>query len=132
MKFVCLGYFDEAAWQMLPESRRETLVTDCLQYDEELKRAGHWRGGEALQSHLNGATIRIQDGSVAVTDGPFAESKEQIGGILYLEARDLNHAIALMSRHPGLCVGPFEIRPVDEDFMKFAAQLAQTLPRSNP
>ena len=71
--------------------------------------------GEALQGPRNAATLRWQDGKVMVTDGPYAETKEQIGGILLLEARDLNHAIQLMSKHPGVRLGgPFEIRPSAE------------------
>ena len=81
---------------------------------DELRRGGHFAGGEILQGPRNAATLRFRDGAVTVTDGPFAETKEQIGGILFLEARDLNEAIQLMSRHPGVRVGPFEIRPVDD------------------
>ena len=87
----------------------------CFAYQDELTRGGHFKGGELLQAPRNAATLRFRDGAVTVTDGPFAETKEQIGGILFLEARDLNEAIQLVSRHPGLRVGPFEIRPV-EDF----------------
>ena len=111
MKYVCLGYIDEARWNALPEAERNATMDRCIAYDEELRRRGHFAGGEALQSYRNAATLRYRDGTVAVTDGPFAETKEQLGGILFLEARDLNEAIQLMSRHPGVRVGPFEIRP---------------------
>jgi hypothetical protein len=114
MRYVCLGYFDEARWESLPESERNATMDRCLAYDEELQRGGHNAGGEVLQSAQNAATLRFRDGAVTVTDGPFAETKEQIGGILFLEARDLNEAIQLISRHPGVRVGPFEIRPVDD------------------
>lgn len=113
MKYICLGYFDETEWNKLERQARDALVAACRAYDEELKRSGHWAGGEALQSARNAVTLRHGDGRVLVTDGPFPETKEQIGGILYLEARDLNEAIQLMSRHPGVRVGPFEIRAVD-------------------
>jgi hypothetical protein len=86
----------------------------CFAYDEELRRGGHFVGGEALQDARNAATLKFRDGAVTVTDGPFAETKEQLGGILFLEARDLNEAIQLMSRHPGVRMGPFEIRPADD------------------
>ena len=115
MKFICLGYFDETQWDRLSEAEQATLMTDCFAYDDELRRGGHFIGGEALQSVRNAATLRYQNGQVVVTDGPFAETKEQIGGILMLEARDLNHAIQLMSHHPGVRSGPFEIRPADEE-----------------
>jgi hypothetical protein len=114
MKYVCLGYIDHARWASLPEAERNALIDSCFSYDDELRRGGHFAGGEALQDARNAATLRFRDGQVAVTDGPFAETREQIGGILVLEARDLNEAIRLMSRHPGVRVGPFEIRPVDD------------------
>ena len=71
-------------------------------------------GGEALQSDDTSVTLRYRDGRVDATDGPYAETKEQIGGILILEADDMDHAVELMSRHPGVRIGPFEIRPADE------------------
>lgn len=114
MKYVCLGYIDHAHFDSLPENERNALIDECFAYDDELRRGGHFAGGEALQQAHNAATLRFRDGAVTVTDGPFAETKEQIGGILFLEARDLNEAIQLMSRHPGVRVGPFEIRPAED------------------
>ena len=84
-------------------------------YDDELRRGGHFRGGEALKGVRDAATVRSRDGKVTVTNGPFAETKEYLGGIMFLEARDLNHAIQLMSRHPGIRTGAFEIRPANEE-----------------
>lgn len=114
MKYVCLGYIDLARFDALPEHERHALMDQCFAYDDELRRNGHFVGGEALQAARNAATLRFRDGAVTVTDGPFAETKEQLGGILFLEARDLNEAIQLMSRHPGVRVGPFEIRPAED------------------
>ena len=111
MKYVCLGYSEEAMWERLPPAEIDAIVAECVAYDDELKRGGHYVRGEALQVSRNAATLRWQGGKVTVTDGPFAETKEQIGGLLVLEARDLNHAIQLMSKHPGVRAGPFEIRP---------------------
>lgn len=115
MKFICLGFMDEASWRALPESERNSFMEKCFAYDDELRRGGHFLGGEALQSAGNAATVRQRDGQVIVTDGPFAETKEQIGGILFLEARDLNHAIQLMAKHPGIRAGGFEIRAANEE-----------------
>ncbi|WP_036945723.1 YciI family protein [Pseudanabaena sp. PCC 6802] len=115
MKFICLGYMEESKWDEMPESDRSAIITECLAYDDELRRGRHFIGGEALQSVRNAATLQYRHGNVAVTDGPYAETKEQLGGFLILEARDLNHAIQLMSRHPGVRYGSFEIRPVDEE-----------------
>jgi hypothetical protein len=115
MKYICLGYIEDGKWDALTESQRKSMMEECFAYDDELRKNGHFLGGEALQSAHNAATLRWQGGKVLVTDGPYAETKEQIGGILLLEANDLNHAIQLMSKHPGVRLGgPFEIRPSAE------------------
>ncbi len=115
MKYICLGYMEEKIFQGFSESERNNFVDKCFTYDEELKRSGRYVSGEALQPALNASTLRIRSGKVTVTDGPFAETKEQIGGIMILEADDLNHAIQLMSKHPSLALsrggGSWEIRP---------------------
>ena len=111
MKFVCLGYIDAGKFGNLPESERNAMVDGCFAYDDVLRREGHFAGGEALQPASTAVTLRFQHGKVMVTDGPYTETKEQIGGILILEADDLDHAVRLMSKHPGVRIGPFEIRP---------------------
>jgi len=111
MKYICLGYMDPTRWETMSESERDAFVDDCFTYDDVLRKNGHFAGGEALQPAESAVTLRFQHGKVAVTDGPYTETKEQLGGILILEADDLNHAIQLMSRHPGVRGGPFEIRP---------------------
>lgn len=115
MRFVCLGYYDEAWMEGKSEEELSAAMEECFAYDDELRRGGHFIGGQALQHASQAVTLRTLNGQVDVTDGPFAETKEQIGGLLFLEARDLNHAIALISRHPGIGMGPFEIRPVNEE-----------------
>lgn len=95
----------------MSERERNEMLDECFSYDDFLRKNGHFAGGEALQPPQTATTLRSKNGKVAVTDGPYAETKEQIGGILILEARDLNHAIQLMSKHPGVKAGPFEIRP---------------------
>ncbi|WP_435009403.1 YciI family protein [Tundrisphaera lichenicola] len=121
MKFVCLGYMDESKWDAMSEDERKSMMEECFAYDAELRKGGHILGGEALQGIKNGATLRARGKEVIVTDGPFAETKEQLGGFMIFEARDLNHAIQLMSRHPGVRFGPFEIRPVDQQISELAA-----------
>ena len=111
MLFVCLGYHEEAKSAGMSEAEGQAMVDECLTYDDELRKFGHFAGGHALQPASSAATLRWKDGKPHVTDGPYAETKEQIGGILLLEARDLAHAIELMSKHPGIKTGPFEIRP---------------------
>jgi hypothetical protein len=114
MKYVCLGYFDEKQWEALAETEQNALMDECFAYDDVLRKNGHFAAGEALQSPRNATTLRWTNGKVSITDGPYAETKEQLGGILVLEARDLNHAIHLISKHPGVKAGPFEIRPVED------------------
>lgn len=111
MKYICLGYIEPNKFESMSESERNTMLDECFTYDDELRRNGHFVGGEALQPPQTATTLRWKNGKVSITDGPYAETKEQIGGILILEARDLNHAIQLMSKHPGVKAGPFEIRP---------------------
>ncbi|QVL30729.1 hypothetical protein KIH39_17965 [Telmatocola sphagniphila] len=122
MKYVCLGFYDEARFAQIPPEEAQKMIEDCFAYDDELRRGGHFLGGEALDSARNAVTLRSKGGQVEVTDGPYVETKETLGGILLLEARDLNHAIALMSRHPGVKMGPFEIRPANEMVNTLIAQ----------
>jgi hypothetical protein len=111
MKFICLGYIEPDQFETMSENERNTMLDACFSYDEILRKDGHFAAGEALQSAQSATTLRWTKGKVMVTDGPYAETKEQLGGILVLEARDLKHAIQLMSKHPGVKAGPFEIRP---------------------
>lgn len=111
MKFICLGYLDVERWERLSESERTALVDECFAYDEVLRGNGHFAGGEALQESQTARTLRWDGSKVFATDGPYAETKEVLGGILILEAASLDHAVELMSKHPGVKIGPFEIRP---------------------
>ncbi|MBL9082067.1 MAG: YciI family protein [Planctomycetales bacterium] len=114
MKFVCLGYADLKKMHSTPPEEMAVMFEECMRYDDELRRGGHFIGGEALMPHMDARTVRPgEDGGVFVTDGPYAETKEQLGGILLLEARDMAHAVELMSKHPGVKYGPFEIRPAN-------------------
>jgi len=131
MKFVCLGFYDEAKFAEIPPEVGQKMMEDCFAYDDELRRGGHFVGGEALDSARNAVTLRMQDGEVAVTDGPYAETKEMLGGILLLEARDLSHAIALMSKHPGVKMGPFEIRPANEIINQLNAERAAAIAKES-
>lgn len=115
MKYICLGYMDEKVMEKMSENERSTFVDECFGYDSVLRKKGHFLDGEALQEARNATMLRWRNGKVAITDGPFAETKEQIGGIMVIEADDLNHAIQLMSNHPSLRLGKgggsWEIRP---------------------
>lgn len=112
MKFICLGYIDINAFStQYTEAQRQAMMDSCFAYDDQLRANGHFKGGEGLQPPNTAMTLRYTNGRVVVTDGPFAETKEQLGGIMILEARDLNHAVELISKHPGAKFGPWEIRP---------------------
>ena len=111
MKYICLGYIEPNKWETLSDNERNAMVDECFNYDDVLRKHGNFAGGEALQGPATATTLRYKNGKVVITDGPYAETKEQLGGILILEARDLDHAIELMSKHPGVKAGPFEIRP---------------------
>ena len=115
MKFLCLGYMDEHRWNAMSESDKDAMMKECFAYDDVLRRNGHFAAGEALQSARNAKTLRWKGGKVLVTDGPFAETREQLGGLLVLEASDMEQALELMTKHPGVRLGgPFEIRPVED------------------
>lgn len=115
MKFLCLSYLDEQKLDLMSESERETFIKECFAYDNILRKNGNFVRLEALQSAQNAKTLRYRNGKVSITDSPYAETKEQIGGILSLDANDLNRATELMSKHPGIRVATFEIRPLDEE-----------------
>ncbi len=115
MKYLCLAYQDEKKLELMSENERAIFIKECTAYDEMLRNNGHFVRLEALQSANKAVTLRWQKGKVAVTDGPFAETKEQVGGLLLIEATDLNRATELMSQHPGIRVATFEIRPLDEE-----------------
>lgn len=114
MKFICLGYADPATFAAMSEAEMAQAMEECFAYDDELRRGGHFAGGEALQPANTAVTLWFRNGRAEPTDGPYAETKEQLGGILILEADDMPHAVQLMSKHPGVKFGPFEIRPADE------------------
>lgn len=132
MKFICLGYYDKSKFDAMTETERNAMFDSCFEYDDHLRANGHWAGGEGLQPAENARTVRRKSGKVAITDGPYAETKEQIGGILVLEARDMNHAVQLMEQHPALKFGTiWDIRPVGDmsELIKASEQRRQKTAR---
>ena len=114
MKYLCLGYHDET-WAAMSEAERKAVLDETLAYENVLRKNGHYIDSKALNDARSAATLRFEKGSVMVTDGPFAETKEQLGGVLVLEATDLNHAIQLMSQVPCMRLGgAVEIRAINE------------------
>jgi hypothetical protein len=116
MKFICLGYMAEHTWNEMSREEQDGMVEECLAYDAVLMKDRHWPGaGVPLQGASAAKTLRLKDGRLQVTDGPYAETKELLGGFGVLEARDINEAVELISKHPGVKYGPFEIRPFDQE-----------------
>ncbi|HTW67240.1 MAG TPA: YciI family protein [Bryobacteraceae bacterium] len=112
MRYLCFGYYDKSKFDGMTDGERNAMFDTCFEYDDHLRANGNWAGGEALQSPKTALTLYSKNGKVATTDGPYAETKEQLGGILILEARDMNHALQLMAQHPALGYSNiFEIRP---------------------
>ena len=125
MKFICFGYADHSKFAAMSDTEMTEMMEQCMAYDDLLRQGGHFVGGEALQAADQAITLRHRDGKTVTTDGPYAETREQIGGILILEANNMDHAVLLMSKHPGVKVGPFEIRPADEETNKLIAARLQ-------
>ncbi len=105
MKYLCLVYLDEKRLDELPDE-------DCVAYDTAIRKSGHCIASEALESVQTATTVRVRNSKVAITDGPFAETKEQLAGFYMLEAKDLNEAIQLAAKIPPARVGSIEVRPV--------------------
>jgi len=111
MKYVCLVYCEEAKLHSLPESPPDS---ECMAFGAGLAAAGHMLGGQALETVDTATTVRVRQGKLTVTDGPFAETKEALAGFYLIEARDLNEAIQIAGKSPPARVGSIEVRPVRE------------------
>lgn len=114
MKFLCLAYEEESTLNALSHDEWDALRLETLAYVEILKKSGHLVLTNALQSARMASTVRVRDGHLAVTDGPYAETREQLGGFFLIEARDREEAIALASRWPSARLGSIEVRPIEE------------------
>ncbi len=114
MKYACLVYFEAKDMEALSSEESDALTRESLDYDRELARRGHLIAAQALQPPEAAITVRVRNGALSTTDGPFAETKEQLAGFVLVEARDLNEAVRLASRIPMARMGPIEVRPVLE------------------
>jgi hypothetical protein len=115
MKYLCLVYIDEKLLDAMSENEYDALSDAALASDEALRRSGHYVTSNALRSVRAATSLRVRDGKLALTDGPFAETKEHLGGFILIEAADLAEAIALAARIPMAAIGTIEVRPVRED-----------------
>lgn len=114
MKFVLMCCTSEHKYDALTESERDLLMKETMAYCEALQQSGTLLASEALEPVDMAVTVRSRNGTLSVTDGPFAETKEQFGGFFLIEARDLNDAIHVASQFPSIRLGSMEVRPVRE------------------
>jgi len=114
MKYVCLVYLVERDMSAMTRKEADTCVEESLAYDDDLRKAGHFLVAHALQPVEAATTIRVRSGKLFTTDGPFAETKEQLGGFILIEARDLNEAIQVAAKIPMARHGSIEVRPIRE------------------
>ncbi len=112
MKYLCLIYEDEKIWEKMPKADSEKVFGEYYAFEEGIKKSRQYIGGNALQPTQTATTVRVRNGKVSTTDGPFAETKEQLGGYYLIEAKDLNDALQVASRIPGAKFGSVEVRPI--------------------
>jgi len=112
MKYLCMVFFDEKKLDALSDDELRAFEAATRACEENLRRSGHFIAAEALQSVQVATTVRVRNGRVSVTDGPFAETNEQLGGFSLIEAPDMNEAIALASTLPAADLGGVEVRPM--------------------
>jgi hypothetical protein len=114
VKYLCLVYHDEKALDALPECEHDALIEEFREYRDDLQTSGHFVASDMLQPVRMATTIRVRHGKVALWDGPFAETKEQLGGFVLIEARDLNEAIRVAAKMPLARLGCVDVRPIQE------------------
>lgn len=112
MEYLLLIHESEKSWEALSPKEREAGFAEYMAFTEAIRNSGHYRDGRPLQPVATATTVRVRDGKTLTTDGPFAETKEQLGGFYLVEAKDLDEAIAIAARIPGAKWGTIEVRPV--------------------
>jgi hypothetical protein len=112
MKYLCLIYDDEKKWETMSKAEADAYMGEYFAFTDAIKGSGHYIAGEALQPVQTATTVRSRNGKLSTTDGPFAETKEQLGGYYLIEARDLNDALQVAQRIPSVRTGSIEVRPI--------------------
>jgi hypothetical protein len=112
MKYLCLIYENEGAWATMDKEESDRLMSEYHAFTTDIKKTGHHLAGEALQPTSTASTVRVRKGKMTTTDGPFAETKEQLGGFYLIDAKDLNDAIQIAARIPSAKHGSIEVRPI--------------------
>jgi hypothetical protein len=124
MKYLCLIYENEKNWEAIPPAEGEAVMNEYFALNEGLRRSGQYVAAEALQPTHTATTVKVRNGKVSTTDGPFLETKEQLGGFYLIEAKDLNEAIQVAAKIPSARFGSVEVRPV-MDFSQEATKREQ-------
>ena len=114
MKYLCLIYDEEKKLEQMPKSEGEAFMGEYFGFTEGIKKSGHYLGGNALKPVQTATTVRVRNGKVSTTDGPFAETQEQLGGYYLIEAKDLNDALQVAAKIPSARIGSVEVRPIME------------------
>jgi hypothetical protein len=114
VKYLCLIYDDEQLWARMSAAEQNALMGEYFAFSRDVAASGHMRGGNQLQPTSAATTLRVRDGALSVTDGPYAETKEALGGYFLIEARDLNEALQVAARIPSARIGAVEVRPIVE------------------
>src|SRR4051812_16402426 len=114
MKYLCLLYADESAWPTFSKAEQDKWMGVMHDYADQLKKSGHFVQTMALQPTSSATTVRVRNNKTSATDGPYVETKEQLGGLYLIEAKDLNEAIDVASRNPAATWGAIEVRPLNE------------------
>ena len=122
MRYLCLIYENEKAWESKPQSELEAIMGEYFAFTENIRSNGKLVAGEALQPTQTATTVKVRNGKISTTDGPYAETKEQLGGFYLIDAKDLNDAIQVASKIPGARDGAVEVRPVVDFSQDMAKQ----------
>jgi hypothetical protein len=114
MRYLCLIYDEEKKVAAMSKGEQDAFMGEYFAFTEDIKKSGHYVGGEALQPVSTATSVRVRSGKMSTTDGPFAETKEQLGGFYLIQAKDLNDALQVASRIPSAKYGTVEVRPIQE------------------
>ena len=114
MRYMLLIYDDEKIWATMPEDERQKIFGEYMQFSKDVTESGHYKSGAPLQPTSKATSVKVRNGKRLVTDGPFAETREQLGGYYIVDAKDLDEATAIAARIPSVRTGSIEVRPIME------------------
>jgi hypothetical protein len=112
MQYLLLIYSEEGYWSSITEEERQRWMDEYRKFTESIQKSGHYKAGQSLQPTTTARTVRVRDGKTLATDGPFAETVEQLGGFYWVEAKDMDEAISIAARIPSARGGSIEVRPI--------------------